>query len=83
MIEIKINKGNIENAHIEGSGAQIIAESGCMIKSMCKQISKAEKNEVDELQAYAYFMTSIASAIIHLLDEEMVLERLNELVENK
>ena len=83
MIEIKINEGNIESAHIEGSGAQIIAESGCMIKSMCKHLAKAEKDEAGELQAYAYFMTSIASAIIHLLDEEMVLERLKELAENK
>lgn len=83
MIEIKVDNNCVENAKIVGSGSQIITEAGYMIKSMCEHLSEGEKDEAHSLQCYAFFMTSIASAIVHYLDEEMVLEKLKEFAENK
>lgn len=83
MIEIKVNDNCVESAKIVGSGSQIITEAGYMIKSMCEHLSEGEEDEAHKLQCYAFFMTSIASAIVHHLDEEMVMERLKEFAENK
>lgn len=83
MIEIKVDNNCVENAKIVGNGSQIITEAGYMIKSMCEHLSEGEKDEAHSLQCYAFFMTSIASAIVHYLDEEMVMERLKEFAENK
>ena len=83
MIEIKVNDNCVESAKIVGSGSQVIKEAGYMIKSMCDHLSEGEEDEAHKLQCYAFFMTSIASAIVHYLDEEMVMERLKEFAENK
>lgn len=69
MIKISMNKGKVVEAHVTGSGAEIIAEVATIAHNICNHISQAEETETERTLTYAFYMLKIADCIVHLTEE--------------
>ena len=70
MIKVNFKDGKMVEAHVEGSGAELIAEMACITHSICKHLAEAEQSKKDRALTYAYFMTLVSKSIVSLLDED-------------
>lgn len=70
MINIHFKKGTMVEAHVEGTGAELVAEMACSVHSICKHLAEAEPNKKDRATAYAYFMALTSRSIVDLLDTD-------------
>ena len=79
MIKIHYKNGTMTEAHVEGTGAELVAEMACAVSSICKHLAEAEESRKDRATAYAYFMALTSRALVDLLDlDEDIKEVLKE-----
>lgn len=68
MIEIKYNKGKVTEAHVEGTGAELVAEMACIINTICQHLAEVESDKEEKTITYAYFMALTSHSIVELLE---------------
>lgn len=76
MIEIKYHKGKVTEAHVEGTGAELVAEMACIINVICQHLAEIESDKEEKTITYAYFMALTSHSIVELLEHNGDVEEL-------
>lgn len=82
MIEIKIDKGKIENIDISGTMVDLVADTAIIVKSIHDSIVSTiiveDKNPISAIVSGSLFIKAVLKAIPHAVSFEDVLKHLNE-----
>lgn len=79
MIKTKVNKGEIEELHAEGTVRQLLAEVTVIVKRICYMIGEQEETEFEKTKVYASTMLMVADGLTEVLKHEKVFEKLETL----
>ena len=76
MIEIKFNRGKTLEAHVEGTGAELVAEMASAVSTICRHLAEVEDNKEEKIVTYAYFMALTSHSIAELLEHDSDVDKL-------